>query len=116
MKDLLLDASGDLLFVDGDVVITDSVIQAIKIRLKWFVGEWKINPEWGVSYYEDVFVKTPNKLLIEEMLREEILSVSEVTEVKSVSIDINKDTRCATITFTAMVGEQTLHEEVLINV
>lgn len=42
MKDLLLDKNGDLVFTNGDVSFTDSVVQAITIRLRWFFGEWKI--------------------------------------------------------------------------
>ncbi len=104
MKDLLLDANGDLLFTNGDVSFTDSVVQAIKIRLKWFAGEWRINTEYGMPYYEDVFIKNPNRVLLEERIREEILSVEEVNEVKSVSISIDTKTRAATITFTVVVN------------
>lgn len=44
MKDLRLTEDGDLYITeDGDVQFTDSVLQAIKIRLKWFLGEWRIN-------------------------------------------------------------------------
>lgn len=61
MKDLLLTSDGDLCIDDNaNVEITDSVIQEIQIRLRWFLGEWKINPEWGLPYYEQVFVKNPN--------------------------------------------------------
>ena len=39
MKDLRLNEDGDLHITDdGDIAFTDSVLQAIKIRLKWFLG------------------------------------------------------------------------------
>lgn len=112
MKDILLDANGDLDFTNGDISFTDSVSQAIKIRLRWFANEWRINPDYGMPYYDDIFIKNPNKVLLEEKIREEILSVDEVSEVTSVNIDIDSATRRATISFTAVVGEEEIKEEV----
>ena len=55
MKDLLLDESGDLLLDEtGDIQFTDSITQAIAIRLRWFLNEWKLGPELGIPYYEEV--------------------------------------------------------------
>lgn len=116
MKDLLLDANGDLKFVNGDVSFTDGVVQAITIRLRWFFGEWKINTEYGVPYYDEIFVKNPNKVLLEERIREEILSVEEVEEVSSVSINIDSNTRIAVIQFTAISNRTILEQEVELNV
>ncbi len=116
MKDLLLDKNGDLVFTNGDVSFTDSVVQAITVRLRWFLGEWKINTDFGVPYYDDVFVKNPNKVLLEERIREEILSVEEVEEVSSVSINIDSNTRAATINFTAVANGTILEQEVDLNV
>lgn len=45
MKDLLLDKDGDLyLTPNGDVSLTDSVRQAILIRLRWFWGNGNLTP------------------------------------------------------------------------
>ena len=42
MIDILLKSDGDLLVTEqGDIAIGDSVSQKIKIRLKWFEGEWR---------------------------------------------------------------------------
>lgn len=43
MKDLLLDRDSDLSVTEnGDICLTDSIRQAIFIRLRWFLGEWKL--------------------------------------------------------------------------
>lgn len=51
MYDLKLDRSGDLEISDaGDVMLTQSVRQAVEIRLRWLFGEWRFSPEAGVPY------------------------------------------------------------------
>ena len=65
MKDLLLTRDGDL-YIDpatGDIKITDSVEQAIKIRLLWFWQEWRLGPQkgipWDDNYPKENFATTP---------------------------------------------------------
>lgn len=117
MKDLLLTDDEDLyLSASGDVEFTDSVIQAIKIRLKWFEGEWRINPDYGMPYYDDVFVKNPSVALLESRIRKEILTVDEVVSVDSVSVGIDSETRKATVKFTATTTDGTKSGEVSLNV
>ena len=59
MKDLRLTEDGDLYITeDGDVQFTDSVLQAIKIRLKWFLGEWRINTDYGMPYFDEDSLRT----------------------------------------------------------
>ena len=42
MIDLKLDVTGDLeLSAAGDISATDSIMQAVRIRLLWFFGEWR---------------------------------------------------------------------------
>ena len=83
MKDLLITRSGDL-YIDpatGDIIITDSVEQAIQIRLRWFFKEWRLGPRKGIPYWEEVLIKNPNKLRIRQLFREAILSVEEVEDL-----------------------------------
>ena len=59
MKDLLLNIGGDL-YIDpatGDIEITDSVEQAIQIRLRWFIAEWWLGPGYGIPYWEEVLIE-----------------------------------------------------------
>ena len=49
MVDLKLDSNGDLeLSAAGDVIPTDSIAQAVRIRLLWFFEEWRLGPELSV--------------------------------------------------------------------
>lgn len=115
MFDILLDKDGDLKISDGgDITITNSVRQAISIRLRWFLGEWRFGPEAGLPYFQEIFVKNPNKPRICQFFREAILSVDEVTAVPVLTIDIDAATRKAVLRFTAVTEEDTFTEEVLI--
>lgn len=45
MKDILLDRDGDIhVGPESDIDITDSVVQAIRVRLLWFLGECVLYP------------------------------------------------------------------------
>ena len=68
MKDLLLDKDGDLyLTPNGDISLTDSVRQAILIRLRWFLGEWIFNTSFGMPYYSQILIKNPSTAVIEQL-------------------------------------------------
>lgn len=80
LKDLALATDGDLLINDaGDFEIIDAVKQGVQIRLRWIKGEWVFNTAMGTPYFETILVKTPNRVLIEKALRDQILAVDGVT-------------------------------------
>lgn len=116
-NDLLLTAAGDLVIgPEGDIYLTTSVAQAIRIRLRWFVGEWKFNPELGVPYFEDVFVKKVNVSRVEQIMSEQVLNVDGVRKVRSLNISTNIAQRTMLIVFEAETTEGTIKEEVSIHV
>ena len=108
MKDLLLDKNGDLyLTPSGDISLTDSVRQAILIR--------KFGSLLGLPYFSEVFVKNPNIAVIEQLFREQILSVEEVVGVEDIRIQINKRLRICTVIFRAQTTQGAIEEEVMID-
>lgn len=115
MKDLLLDKNGDLVVnPTTGVTITDSVAQAIKIRLQWFFNEWRFAPQYGVPYFEEILVKNPKNLRVRQIIRDEILSVEEVEQVTKLNIIMNPN-RKALITFSAIVAGVQSEMEVVID-
>ena len=116
MKDLLLDKNGDLyLTLSGDISLTDSVRQAILIRLRWFLGEWKFNPTFGMPYYSRILIKNPSETVIEQLFREQILSVSEVIGVEECRAEINRRLRVCRVTFCANTTQGAIREEMTID-
>jgi len=116
MKDILLTSGGDLDVSEyGDISLTDSVRQAVKIRLKWFFDEWRLAPQFGIEYFELFLVKAPNKEQLRQTIREAVMSVDEVTDVENINIAIDNPTRQATITLDIVTLEETYREELLIH-
>ena len=113
MKDLLLTYDGDLHISEyGDISITDSVRQAVRIRLLWFLQEWRFFPETGVPYFESILVKNPNIEHLRRVIRDEVTSVDEVKDARNIKIDFNKAMRTASVTLDIVTSENEYREEV----
>lgn len=113
MLDVKLNTDGDLdVSAFGDISMTESVRQAVLIRLRWIYDEWRLRPEYGFPWFEEVFIKNPNTIKIKTLVRDEILKVKEVKAATVTSVDYNPAKRTATFRYTVTVGEDTFREEV----
>jgi len=113
LLDVLLTPDGDL-FVNewGDIRLTESVRQAVRVRLLWFLNEWRFAPRNGVPYYEFILTKNPNIERIRRIFKNEIESAEEVREARNIKIVHEKNTRRARVTYEIVISEQTYREEV----
>ncbi len=115
--DILLDSGGDILVSDtADITPKYSVRQDVKIRLQWFFEEWRFAPEYGLPYFDEVFIKNPNLDRIAQLVREEAAKVTDVTDVRDVRVSVDKATRSAVISFTIITEYGAFTEEVKISV
>lgn len=111
--DIRLNEDGDIaISKNGDISTTESVRQAAMIRLRWIYDEWRLGPELGFPWFEEVFIKNPNTIKIKTLVRDEILKVKEVKAATVTSVDYNPAKRTATFRYTVTVGEDTFREEV----
>ena len=77
MVDIKLNRDGDIdVSAIGDISLTESVRQAVLIRLRWIYDEWRLGPELGFPWFEEVFVKNPNTVKIRSLIRDEIMQRS----------------------------------------
>ena len=114
MYDLKLNEAGDLEVNDfGDVMLTQSVRQAVLIRLRWLFGEWRFAPEAGVPYIERIMVKKPDVEAIKQIIRQEIMDVDFMNDVNYLDVKIVIQTRTARITFDCYAYVELYREEVL---
>ena len=68
----------------------------------------------GFPYFEEVFVKNPNEVKIKYLIRNTVMEVEGVKDVKAIEISLDKKTRKATITVIFCTDEDTFTEEVII--
>lgn len=115
MLDFQLIGTGDLFISPaGDIAATQSVAQAVSIRLKWFAGEWRLGNALGFPYFEEVFVKNPNLAKIQYLLRDLVLAVDGVTGVTGIEIKPDVSNRRAAVRIAFLVGEDTYRKELTI--
>lgn len=100
--DLKLDSQGDLAIESGDLVIlsgVDAIAQHLKIRLRFFLGEWFLNLDEGIPYFERVFVKSPNIPEIRALYRRAILTTPGVATIDDLTVDFDGSSRVLSVTF-----------------
>lgn len=113
--DFKLDAGGDLeLSLAGDIALSESIVQAVRIRLLWFLQEWRLGPGLGVPYFEEILGKNPNEGKVRHRIREAVMGVEGVVNVQSVALALDKRSRQAAITAAFSTGEESFQEEVKI--
>jgi hypothetical protein len=103
-QDLLLDEDGDLVigasgasFVSG----IDAIVQGIQFRLRMWLGEWFLNQDIGIPYFEELIgdaSKTPG---VEDRARAvfgaAILDTPGVLTILRLDVTIDRSTRKMTV-------------------
>ncbi len=104
--DLALDTDGDLLITDGDLSLltgTDAITQHLRVRLRFFLGEWFIDQRIGIPFYESVLVKQPNLDVIRSIFREAIAETPGVLQIPRLDLSFDSVNRKLTIDTTIIV-------------
>lgn len=108
-----MSSEGDLIVSEnGDVSLTESIRQAVLIKLRWIFAEWRLGDTLGFPWYEDVFIKNPNMQKIKNDIRDTVMSVDGVTGSKVISSEFLVAERKARFKFTVETDEDTFTEEV----
>ena len=97
MLDIMLDKDGDIMISStGDISLTESVRQAILIRLRWIFAEWRLGSEYGFPWFE-------------------IMQVNNVKDADISDVVFDRAKRAASIRYTCKVGEEIFEDEVVLN-
>lgn len=110
-KDLEIDDNGDLVIdpTTHDLAIvtgTDEIVQRIKATLDIYYGEMEnIAPGVGADYSNLLGKNYDTELAIADMTSAITAGVPEITNVDDMSIDIDRQTRKATVNFTVSYRE-----------
>lgn len=95
--DLELDAGGDLVPITGD----EATVQEIKTRLLFFKGQSFIDGREGVPYFQEILRKGVVPARVREIFRQTIASHPAVVDVPKITLEIDRVTREATVTWEA---------------
>lgn len=95
--DLYLTPRADMQLIDG----AEQIAQQIEVTLKTLVGEWFLNTDFGVPYFESILVKSPSRSTIESILRSKIKDVPGVRNVTRMNIEIDRKIRHLRVDFDA---------------
>ena len=104
VRDLELDSTRNLVVRNSDLQFVydgEAIAQAVGVRLRFFEGEWFLNLETGMPYFQEILVKNPNIALIKSYIRETILDTPGINEVADVTLAFNTATRILSVGFKA---------------
>lgn len=108
--DILLDPqSHDVIFVNGAAPTTrsqqDVVAQRLKITLQTFLGEWFLNLDTGIPYFQQILTKIRNKSSVDAIFQQAILADEGVIEMLAYSSTLNVASRGFDLSFTVRVAD-----------
>lgn len=100
MKYRKLDAAGDMIFGNQSSDFyrdqPEAVAQAVLTRLKLWTGEWFLDTTEGTPWQQAV-LGTGNARTAEPVIRARILGTQGVNEIIALSLNVDHDSRTATI-------------------
>jgi hypothetical protein len=106
-------ATGDIALQSGRaglqlVTAGDKIVQNIKQRLKFFLGEWFLDLSKGVPYLRDFLGRRGTSTSVfRSVIREHIAATAGVVQVLTVEAQLDRVTRKLTIAWRAQIAEPT---------
>lgn len=124
MPDIALDLNRtsptyrDVKIVDGDLVLVDGkaeILQNILQTLGVYQGEWFMNLNLGIPYFQQILVNNPNQAVINAIFITSILNVPGVTQLLKYNFSPDTNTRILTVDFTVQTTSGIVDYRGLIN-
>lgn len=106
-----LDIGGTLSFVED----MDAIQQSLNCRLRAFQGEWFLNLNLGLPYFQEILGRAPNLVAIRALYRETITGTPGVLELKELRLALRTDRTLvvgfkASTDFGELAAETTIEE------
>jgi hypothetical protein len=109
--------NGDYDYTNNKIDIAENdqeIGQRLKLRLKRFLGEWFLNNELGIPYFEEVLVKNPDLDSIKQIFRKEIEETEGVLNIIKLNTELIREDRKLKIDFTVKLNNGTIIEDNII--
>ena len=102
--DLLLDDNGVVLR-GGDwafAIDREGIQQRIGQTLRTIAGEWFLDLDYGLPYFEQVLIKNPNLPAVQDTFRRALLSVKGVSSVERLTLSLDTTSRTLTVSWVVL--------------
>ena len=108
--DLLLNPeTNDMIFVNGGCPVTvaqqDIVAQRLKITLQTFLGEWFLDTDLGIPYFQQILTKVRNKSTVDAIFQKAILADPGVLEMVEYESTLSANVRGFDLSFAVRVAD-----------
>ncbi|MBW2672060.1 MAG: hypothetical protein JRD89_01425 [Deltaproteobacteria bacterium] len=111
MTDFLLDADGDISLTDsGDFeLVTDAeaVGQHLQMRLLTFLGEWFLDKNVGVPYFQKIFGKKAKFATTRSILRAVVATTPGIKTIEEFTFDSDRVARVLSLTCQGLLDDST---------
>ena len=104
MADIALDSEGDALIENDALVLVegdDAIVQHLRIRFRFFLGEWFLDTRVGIPYYDEILIKNPDLSRVNGIFKQVIITTPGIASIEAFAMDFVGADRKLTITFLA---------------
>lgn len=101
LREIALNADGDLLFEGGNLVILEggaALAQRLSVRLKSHAAEWVFDQNLGTPWIGPIIGAKPNLGIVRSILTARILGTQGVERILSMNLSFDSQIRALTIT------------------
>jgi hypothetical protein len=85
-----------LAIVSGSELVT----QRLQVALQLFKGEWFLDADAGIPWYQEILEKGVDVTVVDSILRKQILATEGVNRILTYSSSIDAATRIVSVAFT----------------
>jgi hypothetical protein len=115
---LEIDTTGDIRVEGGNVFLLtgiDATRQNLENRLKTFKGEWFLDPDLGLPFFDDIKKKNPDVSILNAIFTAAILETPGVVSIEKLTFEINSAARELYVNFAAITTEgETITESITV--
>lgn len=119
--DILLDRdTHDIVFVNGATPVTQEsrvvVAQRLKITLSTFLGEWFLDQDIGVPYFQRIFGKQRSQNAVDAIFQQQILDSVGVVQILSYDSVMSDGLRTLSFTFQVLTTEGAVTDDITVSI
>jgi len=109
-----LTTNNDLILKNSRIAIVEDgaeVVQHVRTRLLFYLGEWFLDRDAGVPWFQQVFVKPADIANTESLIKAVILRTPGMLILTSFSLDFDRTTRRLSVEFRGETIYDTIIDE-----